>query len=81
MVADTPWIKCLIITRLNFGSTVQVGPLLKTQAVTNPLVAAFSFASNTNLSQLISADNGGRLILDLCVLCLPEDNPILRNCE
>lgn len=26
MVADTPWIKCLIITKLNFGSTVQVGP-------------------------------------------------------
>lgn len=25
MVADTPWIKCLIITRLNLGSTVQVG--------------------------------------------------------
>lgn len=26
MVADTPRIKCLIITRLNFGSTVSVGP-------------------------------------------------------
>lgn len=29
MVADTPWIKCLIITKLNFGSTVQVGPPLQ----------------------------------------------------
>lgn len=32
MVADTPWIKCLIITRLNFGSTVLVGPPINLKA-------------------------------------------------
>ena len=50
MVADTPWVKCLIITKLNFGSTVQVGPPSENQAVTKQIVAAFSFALNTNLN-------------------------------
>ena len=54
---------------------VQVGPLLKNQAVTNPLVAAFSFTLNTNLNttprQLISAAIDSRrvhaLVFKFCV--------------
>lgn len=41
MVADIPRIKCLIITKLNFGSIVLVGPLFENQAVTKQIVAAF----------------------------------------
>lgn len=41
MVADTPRIKCLIITRLNFGSTVSVGPPISKEKSLN--FSDFSF--------------------------------------
>ena len=59
----------------------QVGPLLKNQAVTKRIVAAFSFTLNTNLNttlaQLISAAIDSRhvhaLVFKFCVQTIAEE--------
>ena len=61
---------------------VQVGPLIRNQAVTKQIVAAFSFALNTNLNttprQLISAAIDSRrvhaLVFKFCVQTMAEEN-------
>ena len=54
----------------------QVGPPSENQAVTKQIVAAFSFALNTNLNttprQLVSAANGSRLCSYSCVQILGQ---------
>ena len=59
---------------LNYDSVVLVGPLIENQAVTNLLVAAFSFALNTNLNttrlQLVSGTTGTPLCSCPCVQIL-----------
>ena len=58
----------------NCNNAVQVGPPLESQAVTKRIVAAFSFALNTNLNttprQLIAGANGSPLCSHSCVQIL-----------
>ena len=63
---------------------VQVGPLLRNQAVTKQIVAAFSFTLNTNLNttprQLVSAAIDSRrvhaLVFKFCVQTIAEEKKI-----